>query len=158
MAECTVTKRIEASPQRVFDIFADIERVPERVSGIKKLEKLTPGPVGVGTRFRETRVMFGKEATEEMYFSAFEPPNRYEVKCESHGAEYRSVYAFRPDGNGTMLEMLFEAKPVSFFAKLMTPLAFLFMGSMRKCMERDIDDLKKVAEANATATRTGGSA
>jgi hypothetical protein len=92
--------------------------------------------------------MFGREASEEMYFSAFEPPKRYEVRCESCGAEYRSVFAFRPDGAGTVVDMTFDAKPVSFFAKLMSPLAFLMMGGMKKCMDQDLEDLKKAAETS----------
>jgi hypothetical protein len=149
MVSCQITKKIDASPHAVFDLFSDLDHVAEHVKSIKKIERLTPGPVGVGTRFRETRVMFGREATEEMYFTAFEPPRLYEVRCQTCGAEYQSVYTFRPDGAGTVVDVKFEAKPISLFAKLMTPLSFLMVGGMKKCMDQELEDLKKVAESQA---------
>jgi hypothetical protein len=64
-------------------VFTDLDGAAERVDGIQKLEKLTDGPVGLGTRFRETRRMFRKEAAEEMEFTAFEPGRSYGVCCDA---------------------------------------------------------------------------
>ena len=66
MTSFEVSTVISASPERVFALFTDLAHAPDNIRAIKKLELLTPGPMCMGTRFRETRVMFGKEATEEM--------------------------------------------------------------------------------------------
>ena len=60
------TERFVTRPvEDVFAVFTDLHRAAERIRGIERLEVLTDGPVGKGTRFRETRIMFRREATEE---------------------------------------------------------------------------------------------
>jgi len=44
----------------------DLEGSAERLSGVNEAEILERPEFGLGTRWRETRTMFGKEATEEM--------------------------------------------------------------------------------------------
>ena len=59
MATVTVSNEIAAPLDRVFQTFTDIEHGPTRVSGIKKLEMMSPGPVHIGTRWLETRESWG---------------------------------------------------------------------------------------------------
>lgn len=54
-----------------------------------KIELLTDLPVGEGTRFKETRIMFKREATEEMEFVEFDAPNVYTLGSYSCGCEFR---------------------------------------------------------------------
>ena len=149
MPAFTLTKRIHASPEVVWDVFTDFDKVADRISAIVKLELLTDGPVGLGTRFRETRIMFKREATEEMEFTDFDPPRSYTIGSESCGCEYSCKHRFVPDGNDTVLEFEMSYRPVSIFAKLMTPLGKLMQGPMIKCLEKDFDELKAVAEGDA---------
>jgi hypothetical protein len=150
----SMTERIIAPQERVFGLFADLDGAPGRIAGITKLERLTVGPVGVGTRWRETRVMFGKEATEEMEFTVFEPPRRYVVEAESHGMHYRSEYQFEPAGGATDVHMTFEGRPLTLGAKLMAPLGLLFAGTAKKCFAQDMADLKVAAEAKTEPVAT----
>lgn len=147
MATIQISTTVNAAPEHVFEVFSDIEKAPERVEGIVKLELLGEGPVGKGTRWRETRVMFKKEATEEMWFAAFDPPRSYVVQADSCGADYYTTFTFQPEGEGTKVDMEVLAKPRTLGAKLMWPLGALFAGTMKKAMQKDIDDLKRVAEA-----------
>lgn len=143
-------QRIEAPPQRVFEIFTDLERAADRISGIDSLEVLTDGPVGVGTRYRETRKMFGKEATEEMEITAFHPHESYTSEAESHGSHYTAVFRFTPvdDGTATRVQFLFDAKPLNLVAKILAFVtAPLSKGALLKVMKQDIEDLAKAAEA-----------
>src|SRR5262249_42210999 len=121
----------------------------ERIPSIKRIEMLTNGPVGVGTRFKETRNMFGKEATETMEVTAFDPPRSYALGCNSCGCIYDSRLDFIPSAGGTKVTMSFNVKAVSFFAKLMSPLSRLFSGMMRKCFEGDLEAVKKAAESTS---------
>ncbi|MHC5114164.1 MAG: SRPBCC family protein [Planctomycetota bacterium] len=152
MGTLTMDIRINASPDVVFDVFTDLENAAERIDGIKTLEVLTEGPVGVGTRFRETRIMFRKEATEEMEFTAFDAGRSYVVEAESCGSHYRSEYRFEPCDEGTDVHFSFDAKPLTFFAKALSPVGMLMMGGMmRKLFRADMIDLKAVAEQRAAA-------
>ena len=148
----SMSGKIESPREVVFDLFTDLEKMADHIDGIARLEKLTEGPVGVGTRFRETRVFFKKEATEEMEFTRFEPGRSYTVECESCGAHYKSTYRFTPDGEATNIEVEFMSRPLTLFAKIMAPIGNLMMGSMmKKCLRKDLDNLKAIAESGGTS-------
>jgi carbon monoxide dehydrogenase subunit G len=143
----TAEKQINAPPERVFALASSFATMPERIPGIKRVEMLTDGPVGVGTRFNETRVMFGKEATETMEVTAFDPPRSYNLVANSCGCIYDSRFECTPSAGGTLVTLTFNITAVSFFAKLMSPLSKLMSGMMRKCFDGDLEAIKKAAEA-----------
>ena len=151
MASTTTSKHIEAPTDVVFNLMTDLDQVDSRISSIVRLEKLTDGPVGVGTRFRETRVMFGKEATEELEFTAFDAGKSFTVECESCGAHYAMHHEFSPDGGGTLLEVTFDMKPLSFLAKVMAPMSKLMAKSCIKAFDKDLEEIKAHAEGSSTA-------
>lgn len=147
MTTIHASQHIDAPQQRVFEVFADLRNAPQRIAAIESLELLTDGPIAVGTRFRETRKMFGKAATEEMQISAFDPPRGYSVTADSCGARMESSFRFTPEAGGTRVDVEFAATPVTFMAKLLSPLSFFFAGTMKKCVMKDVDDLKRVLES-----------
>lgn len=142
----TAEKQINSPSERVFAMASSFATMHERNPTIKRVEMLTDGPVGVGTKFKETRVMFGKEATETMEVTAFDPPRSYSVRANSCGCIYDSRFEVKPSAGGTLATLSFNATPVSFFAKLMSPLAKLMSGMMRKCFDGDLEAVKKAAE------------
>ena len=79
----SLTERIAAPPPEVFALFTDVANAPGRIHSIREVSLLTPGPVGLGTRFRETRLTLGSEETEEMEIVTFEPPHRYRLQFAS---------------------------------------------------------------------------
>jgi len=155
MARYVFSRRIEAPPDEVFRIASDIPNAADHVSQITKIEMLTDGPVGVGTRFRETRVMMGKEATETMEVVEFEPPSHYVLTAHSCGNDYRTTLRFEPldDGRATNVVFDFDAKPTTLIAKVLAPvMAPLMKGMMKKCIEGDLDDLQAAAESSGSDT------
>ena len=147
MPTMSFSRTIQAPPGRTFDVFADFPNAPTRVAGIKRMEVLTDGPVGKGTKFRETRIMFGKEATETMEVTDFQPGRSYSVGCTSCGIEWASTFRFTPEGAGTRVDLELSTRPITFFAKLMSPLGALMAGSMKKVIEQDMTDLQKALES-----------
>ncbi len=149
MAQFTVEKYIEAPREVVFDAAMDLRAAAENIRGIEKLEVLTEGPIGLGTRFRETRIMFKKEATEVMKITVFERPSRYAHEAESHGCKYLTSYDLVQEGAGTKLVMVFSAEPQTLFAKVMgVVFSFMLTACMRE-VEKDLDDLKSVSEGRS---------
>ena len=142
----SLSTTIHAPVDRVFQLSTDLDRWPEIIKGITRVEKLTPGPVAVGTRFKETRIMFGRETTEEMAFTAIEPNRSYTIEANSCGCLFRATFRFDPKGPDADVKLTMESKATSFFAKLMKPLAYLMAGSMKKCLEGDLASLKASAE------------
>ena len=148
MPGVTVKKHIEAPLEKVFEQATDIPRWAEQIEGIKRIEMLTDGPVCVGTKFRETRIMFGREATEEMEVTEFDAPRFYAVNAENHGCVYHTKVTFSPNGSGTDVEMVFEATPLTAMAKLMATMMKGMMGKLADVCGKDLDDLKAAIESS----------
>ena len=146
-----LTHTVAAPLPAVFDAFTDFANAPKRIPDIVRVEVLTPGPVGVGTSFKETRKMFGKECTETMTVTAFEPGKLVELSAGSCGAVFTTRFTFEPDGGKTRVGVVFRSRAVSLFAKLFTPLAFLMMGTMKKCAAGDVAKLGAAVEAAPAA-------
>ncbi|MEM1329374.1 MAG: SRPBCC family protein [Planctomycetota bacterium] len=142
-----VETRIEAPVDRVFAMSCDFENAVNVIEAIKKVEMLTDGPVRVGTRFRETRVMFGRETTEEMEVTALTPGKSYEISADSCGCDLTCLVWFQPDGDATRLGFDMRSKPRTLAAKVMSPLGALMAGSMRKALLSDLESIKRAAEA-----------
>ena len=152
MPALTCTSKINAPLEKVFEVFTDFSNAADRIDGIKSLDLLSDAPIGKGTRFRETRVMFGKEATEEMEITDFQPNESYRVEAESCGTHYVTDYTFRNDGTATIVELSFAGNPVSLMGKLMSPMFFFMKNTLRKCLEEDLSCLKKFIENQAGVT------
>lgn len=147
MAMYEYSTHIDAPLERVFAVAADIPHAADRISGITKVEMETDGAVGVGTRFRETRVMFGKEHTETLEVTAFDPPRSYSVGCDSCGVVWDSTFTFTADGGGTRVELVMTSKPSTFAAKVIGAItAPMMRKSMEKCINSDLADLKRACE------------
>lgn len=140
---------VEAPRERAFAVYSDIASAPSRIPDIKKVEMLGDGPVGVGTKWRETRVMFGKEHTETLEITEFRAPEFYAVGAESCGMVYRTTFAFRDAGPGrTEVEMTFGGQARTMMAKVMgAVMAPMMKGMMRKCLMGDLAALKRACES-----------
>jgi carbon monoxide dehydrogenase subunit G len=145
MKSLTVSRSVPAAPERVFAVLTDLDGAPGRIRNIKSVEKLVPGPTRVGTRWKETRVMFGREATETMWVTALEPGRRMEVGAESCGARYRTVFEVAREGAGSRVSVTFTGEPVTLAARLMAPMFALMAGKMRQCLEDELEDIGKAA-------------
>ena len=152
MASITVSTHVSAPLQDVFEVYTDIGKAAERIPAITKLEMLSEGPFGNGTRWRETRVIMKKEATEEMWVTGFTPSQSYTVEAQSHGTLYETLFQFEPEGDGTNVTWTFNGTPQTLGAKLMAPIFGLFFtGMMKKCMRDDLEALRDVCEGQASA-------
>ena len=147
MSSIKIKKHIEAPPETVFAAAIDLSTWSDRMQGIEKVELLTDGPMALGTKFRETRIMFKREATEEMEVIAFDAPRSYALGAENHGCRYQTQMTFTPNGSGTDLEMTFEATPLTALAKIMAAMMKPMMSKIGEMCGKDLDDLKASIEA-----------
>lgn len=143
--QCSASVRAE--PSAVFEVLTDLERAAGRIRAIQRIERLDSGPLRVGSRFRETRVMFGKEATELFEVVELEPGRSYATSCESCGVHFGMRFEFHAQPGGTRVDMRVDTTARTFFAKLMSPLSKLMLKSCVKGFEADIADLRKACEA-----------
>lgn len=130
-------------------MLTDLDNAESVLSGVQKIERLDMTGYETGTRWRETRVMFGKSATEEMWVTEVEPEKRTVVEASSAGADYSTVFTLAPTGDGTTLTIQFSGKAVDpgIFSKIMMKvLGPLAMRATAKAMQRDLDDIATAAE------------
>ena len=149
MPRISIGKHIHATREEVFAVVSDIENAPRNIVGIEEVEMLTEGPLGVGTKFRERRMMFGREAAEELTVTSYDPPNGYVVECESGGVHFRTEFLLIPDISGTHLRVVCDATPRTIVAKVVFPIAMFTSDITSKCIDSVLCDIKKVAEAAA---------
>lgn len=140
---------VKAPRKVVWDVVTDIPNAATTIKAIEKVEVLTRPPQGVvGLKWRETRQMFGKEASEVMWITDAAEPSFYDTRAESHGAIYSTRIALAEAEGGTRLSMEFAATPMSLGARVMGSIFGAFMkGSMRKAILKDLEDIKAAAEA-----------
>ncbi len=154
---CVVREQINAPPEAVFAIASDFASAPQRIHGIKKMEMLTSGPVGLGTRFRETREMFGREATETMEVIDFQPGRSYTLGATNCGCEYRTVVSVRPAGSASEITFDFSGRPLTFGARVMGFLmGWMVKGACVKAIKQDLADLKAAVENAPRGNSTSG--
>lgn len=146
MAQYTATRTIAAPADRVFDIVAHIENFQNAVPHITKVEFLTDQHSGVGTRFRETRVMRGREAATELEVTEYVPNERVRLVSDAGGTIWDTVLSVEPAGEGTRLSMVMDAKPHQLMARIVNP---LISRMIRKAVEVDMDAVKAYCEGGA---------
>lgn len=146
MPSLHVTRSIAVTPDVAWTVFTDLAQSAERLTAVNAVEVLTPGEFGLGTRWRETRTMFGREATEEMKVTAVDPGRSYTADAESHGSHYVSRFDFTPTPNGTDVRFSFSSEShgvMRFVGSVMWP---MLKGKMTKELRRDLDDLAAYCE------------
>ena len=140
---------IAAPLEAVYATVTDIAHWQDFIRAVERLEILNPGPVAVGTKFRETRTMFGRTATEEMTVATLAPPHRFDLTAENHGTRYRAVHEITAAPDGSRLRLVFEGTAVTFGARLGMVIGFLFKGAVTKQLQSDLADIKAEAERRA---------
>lgn len=147
-ASMTSELQIDASPDRVFAAMIDFDGYQHWMNGFVGVEKLTEGPFGVGTEWRETRRMFGREASEVFEVTACEAPSRLGLRVDgkrgaSRKGEYRFEYVLSPEGTGTRVRLNGQIDMPGWFAGLM---ARMFVGMFKKAIDKDMQALKQHVE------------
>ena len=143
MAGFAVSEWIACPPRRVFDFITDATNAPQIVPGLKGTVKLTEGPPQVGTRYRETRLINGKDQQVELEVKEFAAPNVYDVQNVTDGIETVYRYTLRPEGAGTHIGLVCEVKAAG-LKKLLLPLV---ASVLKKQDGAHLQTLKQVLEA-----------
>src|SRR4029450_13637593 len=83
-----VTRTVEAPVRMVWEVFTDLPGRGAWLSDVDSVELLTPGWLGPGTRWRETR----RAVTEELVVAASEPGRSCTITLAGGGASHQLTY------------------------------------------------------------------
>ena len=153
-----ISKRIviQQPVERVFEYLTDVEKHVEWSGtlsfGLERINKLTEGPLGIGSRFRSVGKLSHRAGVEDnSTVTELEPNERlaWETVSEGAGQEntFRWAYTLRPRGDATnltytLLERRFDPKPPQM---LFPPTLWLID---RKVFGREMESgLRRIREA-----------
>lgn len=143
MSGFEMSEWIACPPKRVFEFISDSNNAPKIVPSVKSMVKLTDGPSKVGTRYRETRLMHGKEQHTELEVKEYVEPAIYAMQNVTDGIETVYRYKLRPERDGTHIDLVCEVKTGG-IKKLMLP---LIASILKKEDGEHLQRLKQVLEA-----------
>lgn len=135
---------IAKPPKEVFELISNPANGAKFVDNIKSSKKITDGPIGVGTKFRETRVMRGQESSTELLIAAHQPNSHVAIVSEAEGIKVEYHYHLSPEGKGTRVRWVCELE-ASGLRKMMLPMV---AGIMKKEDGNHLQKLKAHLEAN----------
>lgn len=147
-----VRREVAAPAEVVWEIITDLERWPEVLGGIDAVERLDDLPAfQVGTRWRETRTMFGKQATAEMGVTEVEPGRSYTTTASEGSTTYVSTIRVLPvDDANCELTMTFAGTTTGLVSRVLAAtLGRLAAGSTRRALAKDLDAIATHAERTA---------
>lgn len=142
----TCETRILAPREAVFGVLTDAAQWPAVLSAITAVEVLPPGPVWVGTRLRETRVVSGRTAVEDMTVTELKAPEHFVLEADSHGVRSQMRHTLTGDGDATRLRIAVSMQPMTIAARLAMPLLWMMKRRLVAQIDADLADLKRVVE------------
>ncbi|WP_081746716.1 SRPBCC family protein [Arthrobacter sp. H5] len=121
-----LNEHIARSPAEVFEVLSNPTHATEFLDNIKECKQLTDGPIAVGTKFRQTRVVNGKEASADLLVSVYQPNTHVGISTEAEGIEVAYHCHLSPEDNGTRLTWICELE-ASGLRKMMLPIVAAIM-------------------------------
>ena len=134
---------IDRPPEAVWSSFVDTANATAWMPDIVTLEKVTEGPVGLGTKYRETRRIGRKTPTTTLEVTAFEEGRRYAGTVDEMGVRGTYTYTFHREGDGTRVDLKAEVTSGALM-KLMLP---IIVGTMKKQDGEQLARLKRAIES-----------
>jgi carbon monoxide dehydrogenase subunit G len=102
---------IARPPEVVFDCVGDQRNEPKYNPGMIRAEKLTPGPVGVGTRFGATMTAGRRRADMVIEYTDYERPKRVGSNTTTSMADIDGTVNLEPVPGGTRMRWSWDLRP-----------------------------------------------
>lgn len=148
MIRFTNTIDIAADSNVVFGYLVDLEHVPEWNRAIDRTEKLTPGPVRVGSRYRQARAV-PRPGVETIEITSLDPHRSFEIAGALGPFQSRLSYEIEPIEGGTRVTNDVELDPPIPIG----PLGDVLGARVRGAVAENLAVLKNLLESRA-ATRS----
>jgi uncharacterized protein YndB with AHSA1/START domain len=143
MAQIQGALVIHRPVHEVFDVVADERNEPRYNPRICRAEKLSPGPIGRGTRFRAEAVTLGRTVRMTIQYTTYERPRRLASSIHMPAADIVGTLRFDPVADGTRMGWSWVVRPRGLY-RLLTPV----IARVGRRQERETwEGLKRFLEA-----------
>ena len=133
---------IDRPVKDVFAFVANPTNMSKWNSVVLSLEQVTPGEVGVGTKFKSTGELMGRRIEGEMQIIAYEPDTKCGFQVNAGPMQVNMTLTFKTVGTGTKISLNAQGNPAGFFKIAEGMLA----GRVKSMMEENLARLKSVLE------------
>jgi Polyketide cyclase / dehydrase and lipid transport len=124
---------VSRSPEDVFDYLTDITKEFEWNPRTRRAEKLTPGPIGPGTRFGAEWIKGNPTIVE---YVRFEPPMAWVSAARSRRLDAKSEGQISPTEQGSRVVVRTKLRPKGFLALLLPLMRRMMQGREDQNLER----------------------
>lgn len=131
----------------VFGYLARFENIPTWNYAIAQTRQLTPGPVGIGTTYRQLRTV-PRRSEESFEVVEFEPDHRLAIRGRLGPLSGDIAYALASSGQATVLTNTCDLSAASPLG-LLAPVA---ARSVRTAVAANLNVLKQLLEARPPAS------
>lgn len=97
--------------EEVFDYVADERNEPKYNEQMTHAEKVTPGPIGVGTQFHSVMTSGSRAVDMTIEFTEFERPRRITERTHMSNMEITGALFFEPVAEGTRMRWVWDLQP-----------------------------------------------
>lgn len=133
---------VEKSIKDVFAFIGNLDNMPNWNTTVTGVEQITPGDVGVGTKFKSVGKMLGRRIESEMQVTAYEPDTKFGIQMNAGPALVNMTISFKTVGTGTEVSLNAQGNPGGLF-KLAEP---VMQGRVKSIMEENLTRLKSQLE------------
>jgi carbon monoxide dehydrogenase subunit G len=129
---------VAKTPEEVFPWLYDADKVPQWTSGLEAYEVLG-GPLGAGTKIRETLEVSGTRRSFEEEIVAYDPPASGASRFKLEGIAVESSYRVTPNGAGSKISRSVTAKAEGLSARFLLPIV---QPALERKLQADFDKLR----------------
>jgi ribosome-associated toxin RatA of RatAB toxin-antitoxin module len=141
---------IERPADAVFELVANIDRMPEWIGTCVAVRVEDAGPVGLGTRFTSTSKFIYNRFDIPFVITEYAPPRALAMRSREGGPfTVENRLELTPTAVGTRLTGTFAGDTTSFY-KLAEP---VLRRAFRARVRQDLKALKRALEAEVSVTR-----
>ena len=130
---------------RVYAFVSDHEHLPAWMAGVSRASRESPGPIGVGTRYKVVGRLLGRRVESTYELTAYEPETMFSGRMVSPLFEVEETYRFDGEGSTTTVQLTAQAKPGQKL-RFLGPLMAL---AVPRQVKADHQRLKRLLEARA---------
>jgi len=133
---------IDRPVKDVFAFVANPNNMSKGNSAVVSLEQVTPGVVGVGTKFKTVGEMMGRRIEGDMQVTAYEPDTKCGFQVQAGPMQVNLTMTFKTVGTGTKVSLNAQGNPGGLFKLAEGVMA----GQVKSMMEGNLARLKSALE------------